>query len=1025
MQWLKRLFGEKRVIDEALQDNELARVKQELKIFYKNYGEAIKFLKKNYQKNYKLPLYLIIGQANFGKTSLLAKSGLNLRDVYGQNIQTVLSTKYFTWLFSEKAVFLDVAGVYAKTNKANPHHNLVWIKFLRQLKQYFLSHPIAGVIVTVDIPTLAGPSEGLHKVLDDVCERVYEIAQYANNLPISVVFTKADLLAGFTDFFSDLSLPERKQIFGITFPKVDGVIDPAATFESDYASLLRGLDERSIARLHKEESQEKRALINNFPAQVASLRDAIAEVISTIPHGAGIELRGVYFTSSLQHGAAVDYVAESVFKSLDLYNFKATLPLITNDDTYFIEDLFTEILSFSEMSSGASKEISWVQFVFITVVALILGGSTLSWYHGYKKTLGVMNYVHETLQNKKQLDVFKKLEMAILQTDYAATSWWAHLGFSQVSNINLKLKKVYYQKIAPAFTAELQKDLETELASIQASDYKSLYSALKVYLMLSDSRKMDVNYIKNWFEKYLEKTMPDNLEKRQQFAFNLSIVLEQGIKISPSEEIVAKVREMLNSQNIPEKDLVYATLEGKFAGQNLEFKFGNRKIAISKMYTADNFKKIYEQQIPEIIYGLGNKNRDWVLEEQGKVKFSGAEANKIIDDVRQIYIKSYVDVWNKSLQGITVAHADDVKQASKLIDDLNDGVFPLFALLKAIKTNLSIEKAPAQFTQLVSTSFEGLQDIDIKSIDSAITGLTKYFSTINHSSDVDKAAFLASAARFRETDATHDPITIMRQLALKQPKPVQDWLQDIADNCWHGLLNSTHNYINTVWTTTVASQYQKTLNNKYPLFKDAQSSISLNDFTRFFAAGGAMDSFFNNYLKPFVDTDQLYWVWRDLDGQHLDVTQDKLELFIRSALVRKMFYPNGGTVPNVKFTLIAQALAPTSKSFTLNLGGQIVSYESDQIKANTLVWPGNGTGKLTIAFVNSKGKEFSADMSGDVWTLFKFLAKSNIRAVNGTQHFEFTVDLNANAIKYELVAEQPINPFIPGIIDNFRCPDKL
>lgn len=62
-----------------LQRNELERVKQELKIFYKNYADVINFLKKNYKKSGKLPVYLTIGQSGFGKTSFLAQSGLDLK----------------------------------------------------------------------------------------------------------------------------------------------------------------------------------------------------------------------------------------------------------------------------------------------------------------------------------------------------------------------------------------------------------------------------------------------------------------------------------------------------------------------------------------------------------------------------------------------------------------------------------------------------------------------------------------------------------------------------------------------------------------------------------------------------------------------------------------------------------------------------------------------------------------------------------------------------------------------------------
>ena len=37
-------------------------------------------------------------------------------------------------------------------------------------------------------------------------------------MPVYVLFTKADLIAGFTEFFDDLDRDARAQVWGTTFP---------------------------------------------------------------------------------------------------------------------------------------------------------------------------------------------------------------------------------------------------------------------------------------------------------------------------------------------------------------------------------------------------------------------------------------------------------------------------------------------------------------------------------------------------------------------------------------------------------------------------------------------------------------------------------------------------------------------------------------------------------------------------------------------------------------------------------------
>ena len=41
-------------------------------------------------------------------------------------------------------------------------------------------------------------------------------------IPVYVLFTKADLIAGFVEFFDDFGREEREQVWGMTFPLDDG-----------------------------------------------------------------------------------------------------------------------------------------------------------------------------------------------------------------------------------------------------------------------------------------------------------------------------------------------------------------------------------------------------------------------------------------------------------------------------------------------------------------------------------------------------------------------------------------------------------------------------------------------------------------------------------------------------------------------------------------------------------------------------------------------------------------------------------
>lgn len=1042
--WLQNLFGNlfhalsgrKQLTDEVLQHAEVERAEEELKILQADFVAALNFFKEKYKGHESLPLYLVVGHSNFGKTTLLAKSGMDLHDVYGNKVQNEFSTKYCVWLFSLQAVFLDTAGIYAKSDRAHPHGSLVWLGFLELLQGHFLHNPLSGVIVVIDIPTLMGNRGDLRKALNDIKERLYEIAHYVEKLPIYIVFTKADLIPGFVDFFADLSLEERKQLFGITFAQgISGEYNnPQTSFPSDFSLLLQSLQKRLLPLFHKEEDIQQRDKIQNFLLQFASLRSAIIEVINEIPYGGGhIELYGLYFVSGLQTGETVaDPLAVSLQKMLDLpiaSESREHTSVVKDggeeNKSYFVEDLFRRELLTNKVEKVKVREISWSQLTVTLVLSLLLGIISFGWYRNYTASVDVLNEAAKMLGDKTQQDYVARLDQTISYLEKKTIAQGSYLGLNQAKKLANLLSESYYKKVATDFTARMQKTLEDEIVTTGATDYKYLYDTLKAYIMLSDTKRMDNNFVQSWFGKYWQKTLATDQAKSQRLARQLKIILQHGVKITPAEQTIATAREILNSRNMSKEDLVYTQLENMYGDKKLIFKFGDKEIHISKLYTSSNFAKVYSKIIPEVVGDFGHSGSDWVVAGSGQAAITQGEMDKLIIGLRTLYVKNYIGIWETAVQQIVIAKFDDIKKMGAFFADIKSNNYQLLAFLKAMQSNLVINNAPVEFTQLVDAKLVGWRDADMPSVEAAVNGLASEFAKIMASQDINKAAFVMAATRFQVADHNSDAIGSLRKVAGRQPKVARDWLQSMADDSWVVVLSGAKSYISAMWVATVVPEYKKLINNNYPFFSTAQSSISLADLAKFFAANGIMDGFFNSYLRSFVDTDQVYWVLKNIDGQHLGLDDDQLEVFIRAALIRKMFYPQGGNIPEVKFSLMGQSLTANTQSFKLTFGDQSFVYAKGQKNVDNLVWPGNNPALLNIGFTDVQGKAVNSVMPQDVWAWFRLLEKANIKAVDKTQRFSFTVDLNGHAVKYEMYAEQPINPFIPEIINNFRCPEKL
>ena len=91
--------------------------------------------------------------------------------------------------------------------------------------------------------------------------------------------TKCDMVAGFTEYFDDLTQEGRAQVWGVTFPYEQTLNGEAPdAFPAEFDALIGRLNERVFARVEEERGARRRASIFAFPQQMAALRDPLDAV---------------------------------------------------------------------------------------------------------------------------------------------------------------------------------------------------------------------------------------------------------------------------------------------------------------------------------------------------------------------------------------------------------------------------------------------------------------------------------------------------------------------------------------------------------------------------------------------------------------------------------------------------------------------------------------------------------------------------------------------------------------------------
>ena len=172
---------------------------------------------------YQLPWYVIIGPPGAGKTTAIINSGLQfpLANEMGKTaIGGVGGTRNCDWWFTNNAVLVDTAGRYTTQESDADADNAAWMGFLGLLKKHRKRQPINGAIVAISLSDLSMQDALTQKGhAAAVRRRLHELREKLGvHFPVYVLFTKADLIAGFSEFYDRLGKEERGQVWGFTLP---------------------------------------------------------------------------------------------------------------------------------------------------------------------------------------------------------------------------------------------------------------------------------------------------------------------------------------------------------------------------------------------------------------------------------------------------------------------------------------------------------------------------------------------------------------------------------------------------------------------------------------------------------------------------------------------------------------------------------------------------------------------------------------------------------------------------------------
>ncbi|MFC5473600.1 type VI secretion system membrane subunit TssM [Paraherbaspirillum soli] len=438
---------------------------------------------------YELPWYMIIGNPAAGKSTAVASSGLQfpLADKNSNIVQGVGGTRNCDWFFTTDGILLDTAGRYSVYEEDRAE----WFSFLSLLKKHRRRAPINGIIIAVSIAELTGnrPEFGID-LAKNLRQRVQELTERLEVFaPVYVMFTKADLITGFTEFFLDMDRAEKDRVWGTTLPynTKSTSQDVLSHFDTRFDELYDGLKEISLANMALNRGDRLPPGVLTFPLEFASIKAPLRAFIATLfeenPFQFKPVFRGFYFTSALQEGTGVSTSSERIAERFNLKLQTLERPEIHSKHGFFLLNLFRKVIFadkdlVSQYASRHKTRLRYTMFFVATaLVGVALGGWSWSYIGNRQLTANVQADLDKAIKlQEKRIDLQSRFEaMEILQDRIEQLQKYnssrpLSLGFGlyQGQMLERKLREEYFSGIKDIVLKPVTANIESFLSEMNA-----------------------------------------------------------------------------------------------------------------------------------------------------------------------------------------------------------------------------------------------------------------------------------------------------------------------------------------------------------------------------------------------------------------------------------------------------------------------------------------------------------------------------------------------------------------------------
>ena len=689
---------------------------------------------------YTRPWYMIIGPPGAGKTTALINSGLRF-PFADSALKGVGGTRNLDFWFADEAALVDTAGRYTTQDSDAPADAKAWQGFLALLRKHRPLQPINGVLVAIGLDELLRADRvTLDSHASAVRRRLAELRKTLEvSAPIYVLFTKADLLAGFVEFYDDLDVEGRRAVVGATLPLGEAI--DTRLLASEFDLFAQSVADRAAKRLQDEPDARRRGLILGYPAQIETLRARVLRFLEGAFLAGGEDVgvpRGFYLTSGVQDGAPLDRLLSGVAAVFDqphttpqgqgrAYFLNRLLGDVVFPESGLVQDDPRARLRRRGALTGGLAGVAALALLTLILWAVSFVGNRDLQNKLQSAAVNAQAEVRSTgvdLVEVKGSDPDLEQSLSVLRAlrelpggykDQAAGGRPIMKTFGLYQGGHAEAAKQAYESalqriLLPRILLRLEHFMEEH-----KTEPLAVYEALKTYLMLGGQGPFDAATIKSWVKNdWANAAYPgaDREQTRKELGEHLDALLEDGqpSAVWPDHKtpldggLIASARQSV--QNLSLADRAYAILRQKAGGEGAAwrantvlssgdgraFAGGDATLQLSVPYffTKEGYKKAYLLGLQTVQDDL--RKDAWVLGSDAGTTAVRSQMGQVSSGVAAAYAKDYIAAW----EGVVKA----LKPGDYFHDPVAFGVFtrtpsPLKLVLLELRKNTIFTDAPA------------------------------------------------------------------------------------------------------------------------------------------------------------------------------------------------------------------------------------------------------------------------------------------------------------------------------------------